>query len=85
MWCRVSWWIWRGGMGLGGWFWAVGVTANARLREEILRRSPLPVIIPAPSLCTDNGAMVAACGYYQLERGEQWGLDLDVAPGLPLG
>ena len=68
------------GLVLGG-----GVTANARLREEILRRSPLPVIIPAPSLCTDNGAMVAACGYYQLERGEQWGLDLDVAPGLPLG
>ena len=68
------------GLVLGG-----GVTANARLREEILRRSPLPVIIPAPSLCTDNGAMVAACGYYQLQRGEQWGLDLDVAPGLPLG
>ena len=68
------------GLVLGG-----GVTANARLREEVLRRSPLPVIIPAPSLCTDNGAMVAACGYYQLERGEQWGLDLDVAPGLPLG
>ena len=68
------------GLVLGG-----GVTANARLREEILRRSPLPVIIPAPSLCTDNGAMVAACGYYQLERGEEWGLDLDVAPGLPLG
>ena len=68
------------GLVLGG-----GVTANARLREEILRRSPLPVIIPAPSLCTDNGAMVAACGYYQLQRGDEWGLDLDVAPGLPLG
>ena len=68
------------GLVLGG-----GVTANARLREEILRRSPLPVIIPPPALCTDNGAMVAACAYYQLQRGEEWPLDLDVAPGLPLG
>ena len=68
------------GLVLGG-----GVTANARLREEITRRSPLPVIIPPPVLCTDNGAMIAACGYYQLQRGEQWPLDLDVDPGLPLG
>ena len=68
------------GLVLGG-----GVTANARLREEILRRSPLPVIIPPPVLCTDNGAMVAACAYYQYHRGEQWPMDLDVEPGLPLG
>ncbi len=68
------------GLVLGG-----GVTANARLREEILRRSPLPVIIPPPVLCTDNGAMVAACAYYQHQRGEQWPLELDVEPGLPLG
>ena len=68
------------GLVLGG-----GVTANARLREEILRRSPLPVIIPPPVLCTDNGAMVAACAYYQHRRGEQWPLELDVEPGLPLG
>ena len=68
------------GLVLGG-----GVIANARLREEILRRSPLPVIIPPPILCTDNGAMVAACAYYQHLRGEQWPLDIDVDPGLPLG
>ena len=68
------------GLVLGG-----GVTANARLREEILRRSPLPVVIPPPVLCTDNGAMVAACGFYQYQRGEQWPMDLDVEPGLPLG
>ena len=68
------------GLVLGG-----GVTANARLREEIVRRSPLPVIIPPPVLCTDNGAMVAACAYYQYRRGEQWPMDLDVDPGLPLG
>ena len=68
------------GLVLGG-----GVTANARLREEIVRRSPMPVIIPPPVLCTDNGAMVAACAYYQYRRGQQWPLDLDVDPGLPLG
>jgi N6-L-threonylcarbamoyladenine synthase len=68
------------GLVLGG-----GVIANARLREEILRRSPLPVIIPPPILCTDNGAMVAACAFYQYQRGEQWPLELDVEPGLPLG
>ncbi len=68
------------GLVLGG-----GVTANARLREEIVRRSPLPVIIPPPVLCTDNGAMVAACAYYQHQRGEQWPMELDVDPGLPLG
>ncbi len=68
------------GLVLGG-----GVTANTRLREEITRRSPLPVIVPPPVLCTDNGAMIATCGFYQLRRGEQWPLDLDVDPGLPLG
>ena len=61
------------------------VTATARLREEIVRRSPLPVIIPPPILCTDNGAMIAACGYFQYQRGEESALDIDVDPGLPLG
>ena len=68
------------GLVLGG-----GVTANARLREEIVKRSPLPVIIPPPILCTDNGAMIAACGYFQYQRGEETGMDIDVDPGLPLG
>ncbi len=64
---------------------AGGVAANARLREEITRLSPLPVIIPPPVLCTDNGAMIAACAYHQFKRGEQFGLELDIDPGLPLG
>tara|TARA_B100000029_G_scaffold478608_1_gene524874 strand:+ start:7865 stop:8893 length:1029 start_codon:yes stop_codon:yes gene_type:complete len=68
------------GLVLGG-----GVTANARLREEIVQRSPLPVIIPPPILCTDNGAMIAACGYFQYQRGEETPIDIDVDPGLPLG
>tara|TARA_B110000196_G_C21135944_1_gene661088 strand:+ start:1362 stop:2390 length:1029 start_codon:yes stop_codon:yes gene_type:complete len=68
------------GLVLGG-----GVTANSRLREEIIKRSPLPVIIPPPILCTDNGAMIAACGYFQYQRGGDTPMDIDVNPGLPLG
>lgn len=68
------------GIILGG-----GVAANARLREVITQRSPLPVIIPPPVLCTDNGAMIAACAYFQYRRGQQFSLDLDIDPGLPLG
>ena len=68
------------GIVLGG-----GVTANARLRQEITAASPLPVVIPPPVLCTDNGAMIAACAYFQYQRGEQFGLDLDIDPALPLG
>ena len=71
--------------GAKGLILAGGVAANARLREEITRRSPLPVIIPEPVLCTDNGAMIAACAYYQFKRGEQFGMELDIDPGLPLG
>ena len=67
------------GLILGG-----GVTANARLREEIVARSPLPVIIPPPILCTDNGAMIASCGFFHLQRGQYSSLDLDVNPALSL-
>ena len=62
-----------------------GVAANVRLRAEVAKRSSLPVIVPPPILCTDNGAMIAACAYYQYQSGEQFGMDLDIDPGLPLG
>jgi N6-L-threonylcarbamoyladenine synthase len=64
---------------------AGGVAANALLRETILRRSPTPVLIPEPGLCTDNAAMVASCGYFRLAAGQIDGWDLDVLPGLKLG
>ncbi len=63
---------------------AGGVAANALLRETILHRSPTPVLIPEPVLCTDNAAMVASCGYFHLLAGESHGWDLDVLPGLKL-
>ena len=37
-----------------------GVAANSHLREEMVRKSPLPVFIPEKKLCTDNGAMIAS-------------------------
>jgi N6-L-threonylcarbamoyladenine synthase len=63
-----------------------GVAANTRLRAELQRRSPLPVTAPAPVLCTDNGAMIAACAYYRLrEDAPPAGLEMDVEPGLRIG
>jgi|TARA_B110000438_G_scaffold213008_1_gene205169 N6-L-threonylcarbamoyladenine synthase len=37
-----------------------GVAANSWLREEMVRKSDIPVYIPEKKLCTDNGAMVAS-------------------------
>jgi N6-L-threonylcarbamoyladenine synthase len=62
-----------------------GVAANKTLTEHFVTNSPVPLLIPPPHLCTDNAAMVAACGYYHLHRGEISGYDLDVVPGLSLG
>ncbi|MCY4583205.1 MAG: tRNA (adenosine(37)-N6)-threonylcarbamoyltransferase complex transferase subunit TsaD [Chloroflexi bacterium] len=67
------------GLVLGG-----GVSANGPLRQACRERSPVPVLIPAPRLCTDNGSMIAAAGYYRHIRGASHGLDLDVAPSLAL-
>ncbi len=69
------------GLVLGG-----GVSANGPLRQACIQRSPAPVLIPAPRLCTDNGAMIAAAGYYRYVHGAQRGFDLglDADPALAL-
>ena len=68
------------GILLGG-----GVAANTLLRQEMAERSPVPVIVPRPALCTDNGAMIGAAAFFRLRDGftHQW--DLDVVPNLRLG
>ena len=68
------------GMLLGG-----GVAANSHLRQEMRRRMPVEVIVPRPALCTDNGAMMGAAGYFRFRTGlpSQW--DADVIPGMRLG
>jgi N6-L-threonylcarbamoyladenine synthase len=63
---------------------AGGVAANKPLRDRLVKSSPLPVLVPQPVLCTDNAAMIAACGYYRLNAGKTSGLDLDVVPSLKL-
>ncbi len=62
-----------------------GVAANRFLTERFLKSSPVPVLIPPPHLCTDNAAMVAACGYYHFQAGKTSSYDLDVVPSLSLG
>ncbi len=62
-----------------------GVAANSALRAALVERSPVRVRIPPPTLCTDNGAMIAACGWWRLRAGEAAGLDVDVQPGLRIG
>ena len=62
-----------------------GVAANKMLTRHFLANSPVSVLIPPPRLCTDNAAMVAACGYYHLQAGKVSGYDLDVVPSLSLG
>ena len=67
------------GIILGG-----GVTANTMLRERMLREATLPTLIPSPGLSTDNGPMIAACGYFQFVRDGRDSFDLDVDPGLSI-
>jgi N6-L-threonylcarbamoyladenine synthase len=62
-----------------------GVAANKTLTEHLLANSPVPILIPPPRLCTDNAAMVAACGYYHFQSGKPSRYDLDVVPSLSLG
>ena len=68
------------GVILGG-----GVAANSHLRAEMHKRVPVEVVVPRPGLCTDNGAMMGAAGFFHFRDGipSQW--DVDVIPSLRLG
>ena len=59
-----------------------GVASNKYLRQKMMRESPVEVLIPDPLLCTDNAAMIAACGYFRLQSGQVDGLELDVFPSM---
>ncbi len=63
---------------------AGGVASNKLLRQWLVKNSPISVLVPPPVLCTDNAAMIAACGYYRFQAGKIDGLDLDVIPSLKL-
>ena len=64
-----------------------GVAANSVLRARLAGEAEglgLPLIVPRPALCTDNGAMIGAAGARRFAAGERSGLDLDARPSLPL-
>ena len=61
-----------------------GVAANGLLREEITAHAPVPVRIPDLAFCTDNAAMIGACGYYRLQQGLESDMTLDIDPGARL-
>jgi N6-L-threonylcarbamoyladenine synthase len=70
------------GIVLGG-----GVAANGALRSRIAGEAEargIPLVIPRPGLCTDNGAMIGAAGARRFAAGALGGLDLDARPSLPL-
>lgn len=51
-----------------------GVAANRALRkrlQEEAQKERLEVYLPSKSFCTDNAAMVAACGYFHFVRNPQ--------------
>lgn len=61
-----------------------GVAANQALRKELADKSPLPVLIPSPILCTDNAAMIASCGCHHIAKGERSDLYMDVRPNAAI-
>jgi N6-L-threonylcarbamoyladenine synthase len=64
-----------------------GVAANTVLRARLAGEADelgIPLLVPRPSLCTDNGAMIGAAGARRFAAGERAGLDLDARPSLPL-
>ncbi len=62
-----------------------GVAANRPLRERLIADSPLPVLVPPITLCTDNGAMIAMAGRQKLIGGVNSEFDADVIPSLRIG
>jgi len=64
-----------------------GVAANRVLRDRLAaaaQNAGIPLVVPRPALCTDNGAMIGAAAARRWEAGTRAGLDLDARPSMPL-
>ena len=69
-------------LALGG-----GVAANSRLRARVADAGAATgrsVFLPPPSLCTDNGAMIAATAWWRLRTDGPTPLDAGADPNLRL-
>jgi N6-L-threonylcarbamoyladenine synthase len=64
-----------------------GVAANSRLRARLTEEAAsagYDLCVPPPALCVDNGAMIAAAGYFRLRRGQATPLDATADASLGL-
>jgi N6-L-threonylcarbamoyladenine synthase len=64
-----------------------GVAANGPLRARLAAEAEnlgIPLVVPRPGLCTDNGAMIGAAGWRRFAAGQRSGLDLESRPAWPL-
>ncbi|CAN5286178.1 tRNA (adenosine(37)-N6)-threonylcarbamoyltransferase complex transferase subunit TsaD [soil metagenome] len=64
-----------------------GVAANRVLRstlDERLRATGLPLLVPPPAWCTDNGAMIGAAAGYRYTAGARADASLEAIPNLTL-
>jgi len=74
-------------VGAAGVCLAGGVAANGPLRTALQAAAAsagLPAYLPSRAMCTDNAAMIAAAGAWQLQHLGPSGLDVAVDPALPL-
>jgi N6-L-threonylcarbamoyladenine synthase len=64
---------------------AGGVAANTELRRQLREKLPININYAPTSLCTDNGAMIAALGYYAAKHHRPDNpLALEINPSLSL-
>lgn len=63
---------------------AGGVAANKLLRDRLEAEIDVPLHIPPLPLCMDNGAMIAAAGYWRYQAGYRGTLDDTPSAGLSL-
>jgi N6-L-threonylcarbamoyladenine synthase len=64
-----------------------GVAANSGLRAHVVAAGELAglrVAVPSLGLCTDNAAMIAACGHFRLAADGPTPLDAGINPSLQI-
>jgi N6-L-threonylcarbamoyladenine synthase len=64
-----------------------GVAANRALRAALRERLAaigVPLLVPPPAWCTDNGAMIGAAAGYRFDAGDRAGPALEAVPNLAL-